>query len=649
MVRIQLANGDFLQLYPNARIVWKMRNSLLTENVLPLTYSLPFKIPMRDSINAVNLSHPYHPQLKRSTLQYDVIIWFAEGRPRKGLLSISDANEDFAEVTITIDKSLENLSDQSIREVLANVSGASLSSPPTQVMDFQVVANNLFYPAYIAAGKLVSITINDTEFSTPATSVLTFNNANVMYTALVNQINAASLGVTASVQGVDAATIRLRITNNSPGTSNLFSLDLHKYLDEYRDGDHAWYWKVYEEETWLAAHISQVVTMTTNANGGNFITPPVRNEKFSGDERYPGFQNVHYNFNLSEKESIAGFITPFPRLAYVLTEMMKALGYTITNNYINTGDFSKIYLYTNVAADSHVQVYGPVITGPLGGFDLVYSFDKEVNIHTSQLLLGRFLPEMKVKEFLAAVKSIFNLEFRYNLQRAEVEIIPARLKRGDLIAQSRDMTRYAVLPLNITNPDKEISTIRSIGFKVDTSDELQNDLEDWQRPIILNANGNKDIEVEACSIRDAMDATPYPFFLDLEITLPHLQAEITGVLKDSGQPARLRFCHYRGIMPFSSSPIATSRDLPYPIPGGDIIFSWHGPKGLYEQFWKNFVELRNDRTMMRNTMTYPPEIISNLEDYPAQFINGSLYIWKECDHETRETGEDVSRMLWIVM
>jgi hypothetical protein len=650
MVRIQLTNGEFLQLFPKSRIVWKMRNPILIENVLPLTYSLPFKIPMKDSANAVNLNYPFHPQIKRSTLQYDVVIWFADSRPRKAILTISEANEEFAEVTITVDKSIENLADQSIRTVLADIIGAEVASPVAQQVDIQVVGNPMFYPGYIAAGKLVRIKINDSEFSTPATSVLTFVNANVMYTALVNQINTAAIGVTASVEGVDAATIRIRIVNNTPGINNLFQLDLQTILDEYRDGDHAWYWKVYEEESWIATHISQVVTMVGGVNGGNFIFPPVKNSRFSPDENYPGYQNILYNFNLEEKDTLVGFITPFPRLSYVLTEVMKAIGYTVTNNYISTGEFSKIYLYSNVSADFYTKAYGTVVIGPLGGFDLIYDFDKEVNIHVNQLNLGRYLPDVKVREFLTAIKSLFNLEYKYNPQRGEVEIIPARLKRGDLIATAPDVTQHAILPLNFTNPDKEISTIRSLAFKVDTADELQQDLQDWQQPIILNANGNKDVTVEVSSLRDVIDGVPYPLVLNLDMTVPHLQAEIVGIFNNSGSPAALRLCHYRGVMPVSNTPVATSRTLFWPpVPAGSLSLTWHGPDGLYERFWKNFVELRNDRPMMRNAMTYPPEIIGNLEDHPAQFINGSLYIWKECDHESRETGADISKMLWIVM
>jgi hypothetical protein len=256
---------------------------------------------------------------------------------------------------------------------------------------------------------------------------------------------------------------------------------------------------------------------------------------------------------------------------------------------------------------------------------------------------------MTLREFLTAIKSAFNLEYRYNPQRAEVEIIAARLRRSDLIAGAPDMTQHAVLPLKFSTPDKELSTIRSLGFKVDESDELQKDLQPWQQPFVLNPAGNKDVVIELVSMRDAIDGVPWPPLLDFFFAVPHLQVELPGVINGSGSPAKLRLCHYRGTMPLTGIPIATSRNLFWILPAGEISLEWQGAAGLYQRFWKNFVELRNDRTLMQCSMTYPPDVIGSLEDFPAQFIQGSLYVWQECDHESQTTGEDQSKVIWVVM
>jgi hypothetical protein len=136
---------------------------------------------------------------------------------------------------------------------------------------------------------------------------------------------------------------------------------------------------------------------------------------------------------------------------------------------------------------------------------------------------------------------------------------------------------------------------------------------------------------------------------DMFISVPHLQLELPGVVKGSGSPARLRLYHYRGVMPVTGIIITTSRNLFWLLPAGGISPEWNGAAGLHQQFWKNFVELRNDRTLMQCRMTYPPEFIGRLEEYPAQFIQGSLYVWQECDHESMANGEDQSKVIWVVM
>jgi hypothetical protein len=367
MVRICLADsGETLELFPNARIVWKMRNPMLVENVLPLTYSLPFKLPMLGSRNAALLKYPFAPQRKAGIRPFEVLVYFSESRPRKGLLQIGEVTEQYAEANILIDKSIEDIGATKIRELLADIILAETAMPVHQQIDLQVVANPMFYPNYIAQGKLIAITINGQEFSTPATSNLNFNTANVMYMAINAIINSADLDITATVEGTDAATIRIRLYNNNPGTAQLFELDLQKYLDEYRDGEHAWYWKVYEETDWMEQHIAAVEAMVNSTNGQAFIFPPVRNARFDESEGYPGFQNAYYAFNVSLRASMVAHLTPFPKLANVLSELMKKLGYQVVNNYIFTGDFGKLYLYSNVSFDRQVLVYGPVAIGPAG-------------------------------------------------------------------------------------------------------------------------------------------------------------------------------------------------------------------------------------------------------------------------------------------
>ena len=120
MVRIEI-NGQALELFPNTRITFKMRSSLLTEDVIPLTYSLPFKFPMKGTLNPVLLNLPYNPQVKGGIQPFDVTIYFKDGKPRPGILRINTVNEVFAEANITVDKSLEDVASKKITDLLSDI------------------------------------------------------------------------------------------------------------------------------------------------------------------------------------------------------------------------------------------------------------------------------------------------------------------------------------------------------------------------------------------------------------------------------------------------------------------------------------------------------------------------------------------------
>lgn len=647
MVRIE-RNGRLLELYPGTKITFKMRSSLLTEDVIPLTYSLPFKLPLKGTANAVLLDFPAHPQRKGGIQPMDVTIYFKDGKPRKGILKINTVNDDFAEANITVDKSLEDIANQKLPELLQDIHPIEIESFK-QTIEIRVVVNDLVYPGYIANGQPVSITVNGQEFSTPAQSTLNVSFARIMYEALRDQINNASLGVTAAVLGDSFTNIRLQIQNDTSGTNSLFTLDLNKYLDLYAS-QAAWYWAVYEEEDWINNHITAIRNAINAHDGNTFMFAPVKNPKFSDDERYPGWQNVHFNYNLSNKEDISGFITPFPRLYSVITEIMKKLGYKVSNNYISTGSFSKIYLYSNVAADAWVKIYGNVVPTGLGPFSLKYEYDQEINIHASVMRLGDYLPDISARDFLNAIKSLFNLEIKYNPNRAEVTILPARLQAKDLMSAAPDMTPFAILPLEFTSPEVEATTIKSLGFEVDSSDALNQSLQDWQQPILVNANGNKEIVAKVSSIRDEILTIPYPQNTADSSVGPACTVEISGVIKGNGSRSKIKLMLYRGRIGLINMPLATSRNTAWPFYSSSAIsLEWSGASGLYEMFWKNFVQLRNDNTMMRCTMTYPPEILSRLDDLPAQFIKGSLYVWKEGDLSPEEVAADKAKMLFVLI
>lgn len=638
MVRIETLDGRNLELYPKTSITWKQRNALLYEDVIPVTYSLPFKFPLKGTQNSILLGFPEEPQnVQQLSKSIDVNVYLTSALPRRGILKLKTANEDYAEGNITIDKSTDDIAAKKLSEVLKDEVIFSIGDI-YQKMEIRILENPYYFSDFVANGGQVGLTINEQEFITPAQGI-SDAGALAMHEDLRDQINAANINVTAVVLGTTHNLVRLELTKNTPGTSDFFKLNLKKYLDAHNADNAAssYIWVIDEETDWIVAQIAAVQSAVSSITGGSVIFPPIKNAKFASDERWVGWQNVGYNLNYSDYEDILAYLTPCIQVTKIIQSIMQSLGYSIINNYINTGDFAKFYLYSNIAADAGIQVYGDAEQIFEGEdpypFKFEYQIDKEINVHAFPILLGRYCSDFTIKEFLTAIRSAFNLEFDYDVVRKEVTILPARNGASNLISKAIDVTQFAVFPIELTTPEGEVSTIKSMGFTVDTADEQQKTIQTWQKPIIVNPSGIKETTIPMVSIKDnPIDNVPVPTTPDATVPLPACEIDLPGVINGSGSASKFRIVQYRGKPALTGIQVVTSRNLSHPlITDINTSLEWSGANGLYEKFWKGFIALRNENDMMRCTMTYPPEIAERLEDFPVQAINGSFYLWKEAD------------------
>ncbi|QHL87400.1 hypothetical protein GU926_08115 [Nibribacter ruber] len=134
---------------------------------------------------------------------------------------------------------------------------------------------------------------------------------------------------------------------------------------------------------------------------------PVRNLGFSKVEQpdFSGYQNFYdegFPFNSNVMRPYEFPVTPFPYLVHVLKAAMAHFGYTVTGDWLEEEAVKRLVVF-------NTRAYFPT------------SADPDIDV-----VLAEHVPDMKVNEFLKAIRSLFSIGFVFNPLRKEMEVVRLR-------------------------------------------------------------------------------------------------------------------------------------------------------------------------------------------------------------------------------
>jgi len=427
----------------------------------------------------------------------------------------------------------------------------------------------------------------------------------------------------------------------------------------------------------------------------DFALFPIYNENFMDDTQYKdAWKTNKYRLNSHELgtwftgvNSIMA-ISPFPYLGYVVNRIFNHFGFVLKENILTTDpDLKQLVIYNNHDSANLVSVTRPVTKTIFGKRNdgswgyiqrtvIVTTITREFNTWN----LKDFLPDILIKDFILAIRNLFNLAITIDNQG-----FASIVKRKDLVTSGKSV------PLNAKAMGLPLVTIsdNTTGVKLHWEHE-ENDL--------LFSEGFKDIYADPTLIKPPVDTideltliaatineirlvtsyglyyqysgetvdgvTEYSWklfsndFQDFIIgdkpeeytamasTLPmiHYQRSIGGpiircpqaaqlsssIIRSTSLPFSLRFLFYRGM-------VADSTGTPYPygssdafdsegelLPDASLSLKWQGETGLYNQLWKDYLTWWKKRKVVTWTITDP----SLLDFFTVYEIDNNHYILK---------------------
>ena len=633
MVRIEI-DGEQLVLDPKQSIRLKMRNPLMYDEVLPKYYTYPFTIRLDVGPNAKLLKYPQVWNNRRGfSRKIDCVVYIlGESNPRKSVLNIRTVSETIAECDIIVDKNVDDLGDKNLRELDLG----------TFVLDNVTKKSMIIRPLFtgISLGESQNIIINGKKYSQPY-----YISANPLV-EFANFLNANQTDVVAS-QLTYGGYNCLKLENAAAGAFTVT-------LDE---GIALPIWIPMDETSWIQNHLIEVRNSIASTIGAYdpdttpIVFPVVENIAYIDDERYNGFQNSNY-VHASYDENKLAFITPMPHLCYVLKKLFELLGYDAIGDFMNDANVKRFILYSNVAADFMCKLYGGNHHYTTDGQNVIYPDARLINAHAYSIDIAKHCPDMTVKEFLTDLRKAFNLAYVYNPVNKTVEIFLADSKTDVSVLKAKDYTPELVNKWQLTNVDASTGVkkdiIRQFQFEKDDSDEKMKLFgpAEYQKPYVVNPDGNKDIEPKLSSI--------YEEKVGNFIMVPVVQ--IPGVYNNGGTVAKMKLLQYyndpdnpsileltipdwakiwysvgTAIVPFAYNLDA----YPFFSYTSDWSLRWDTDKGLYAKCWNKKAAAVNEGIQLKITMTLSATQLTELEKNTYMRLLQSVAIWKDIEIELR--------------
>ncbi|MFC6999599.1 hypothetical protein [Rufibacter roseus] len=299
-------------------------------------------------------------------------------------------------------------------------------------------------------------------------------------------------------------------------------------------------------------------------------------------------QNVAFNglVNNYTDSFLAGAdnpITPFPFLLHVLHRTMAAFGYTVKGSWLEEEEVKRLVVYNTYAL--HPAVNGSLIT------------------------FSNHVPDMKVNEFLKAIRTMFCLGMVFNPLRRELEIV----RLSDVVAD-----RSYVEWTHNTNRLYDWEPSPERGFKLE-----------------MSPDGNDELQKTATGLTFLVGAGQEPITapvstLPMEVAYGRLLPtafQKGGNIGGSGEEGKfsLRLLTYRGLQPLEVGddlyPMGTSGvvDVRGSQIGTDSI-EWQGAAGLYERRHKPWLTFLSDGDRIETEQTFKVADILGLDLKKRAFI-----------------------------
>ena len=333
----------------------------------------------------------------------------------------------------------------------------------------------------------------------------------------------------------------------------------------------------------------------------------------SDDTNYEGIVNQYDSINRLKFNSISNRtaypISPCFSLVFILTQVAQMMGYTLESSIFqdyNLDDYlGEIYLINNVD-----------LAKQLTGTSIPY------NVYNEVIEYREFMPDMTVKEFIDAVRTTFALtvDFDYQNERMIVEKMDTLLKSNDFIDISDLVAPY---------PKADISDKKYYQLALKDGDDNTKLLRSYPRDSEIANSSLNYIKLET-GFAPALNGRDLDEFLNND-PFPHIptvsDAARTPIYKDQANNRPTQKLVFLNALTANNQDgsISTSADNK----NEKLILSWRNEdtlKGLYEAFWKSYIEFLNNTTQYSTDIMLDDRQIANWRFSKKYIAYGTVFL-----------------------
>ncbi len=341
----------------------------------------------------------------------------------------------------------------------------------------------------------------------------------------------------------------------------------------------------------------------------NFALFPVLNQAFY-DGLVPGYLN-YANFyqgafrsnTFSDDQEYN--ITPFPYLLFVLSTAFATYGYRLTGSFVTDPEIQRLVFWNNYAIDQ---------------------MDGLQNIWNEVITWNHHVPEIKLGDLMVQLQKLFCLGFIFNSVDKTLEIVPLK----EVIADNSylDLAGKYDADLNLDPTKVKGFTLTQT---LDSADELNNTLPiDWAKYQV--GEGGESVATQFSTLFNFQG--PDSIYTVRDWLVPQTQVKGSSPefeLNTNSFSPRLLF--YRGMQPDSvgnNYPLGswdTKKFDGTEITGEKYSLHWAGTKGLYNVWWKAYLDFKTQtRAVDRNIKFDVGDILAL--DFKKKFrIEHLSYVW----------------------
>ncbi len=340
----------------------------------------------------------------------------------------------------------------------------------------------------------------------------------------------------------------------------------------------------------------------------DYVLAPVRNNTFYGGANAAWGKVVNYFAPGAAVASVNNpggphtyAVAPLLKVVPLLRRALAQFGYTVDGPWVDEAEIQTLVLYSTRALDSAAGA------GPAANF-----------------LLADVVADVRVADLLVALQKMFCLGYVFNPVRKQVTIVALR----DVASATGATARKAGAQWR--DVASEVDGFL-LGFTPDGNDEL---LKAAPWPELRVGNAKETIKPEADTLRMVREADP----------LSPGRQWLVPAAEQAGQSPRvdfeqtdnrlqhLRFLFYRGLQADSTGalyPLASSGALNFNFqPVGDYALTWDGPKGLYLQWHKAWLDFRQAARIEERTMPLTVGDFLSLDPTRKDLVEGLKFLWE---------------------